>query len=204
MIRATIPKLLLKFRSFYFKIHSNFNILCFSDQAVMATGVKLLKGASIHNLSGKQSGITIGENSVILGDISVYGKGASIQIGRDAYVGPSTNIMAFCSITIGSRAQISHNVNIYDNNSHSVSASLRFEHMRTILTKGHPEILEDIDMSPIEIGDDAWIGFGSTILKGVRIGRGAIIGAGSMITKDVEDYSIVVGNPQRQIGNSRP
>ena len=51
----------------------------------------------------------------------------------------------------------------------------------------------------IVVSDDVWIGFGATIMSGARIGQGAIIGAGAVITKDVEPYSIVVGNPARKI-----
>jgi len=54
------------------------------------------------------------------------------------------------------------------------------------------------------IEDDVWIGFNAIILKGVRVGRGAVVGAGSVITKDVEAYTIVVGNPQRVTGKSLP
>ena len=47
----------------------------------------------------------------------------------------------------------------------------------------------------IEIGNAVWIGTRVIILPGVKIGDGAIIGAGSVVTKDVEPYSIAVGNP---------
>lgn len=51
------------------------------------------------------------------------------------------------------------------------------------------------------IEDDAWIGAKSIILPKVKkIGKGAIIGAGSVVTKDVEEYSIVAGNPAKIIG----
>lgn len=53
--------------------------------------------------------------------------------------------------------------------------------------------------SSITIGNDVWIGEGVTILNGVHIGDGAIIGAKSVVTKDVEPYSIVVGNPGHAI-----
>lgn len=49
------------------------------------------------------------------------------------------------------------------------------------------------------IGNDVWIGQKSTILPGVHIGDGAIIGAGSMVSKDVEPYTIVAGNPAKVI-----
>lgn len=49
------------------------------------------------------------------------------------------------------------------------------------------------------IGNDVWIGQNSTILPGVHIGDGAIIGLNSVVGKDVEPYSIVVGNPARFI-----
>lgn len=48
---------------------------------------------------------------------------------------------------------------------------------------------------PIEIGNDVWLGTRCIVLGGVNIGDGAIIGAGSIVTKDVEPYSIAVGNP---------
>ncbi|MEZ8822936.1 DapH/DapD/GlmU-related protein [Vibrio amylolyticus] len=47
------------------------------------------------------------------------------------------------------------------------------------------------------IGHDVWIGHGAIILPGVTIGNGSIVGAGSVVTKDVPDYSIVVGNPAK-------
>lgn len=50
-----------------------------------------------------------------------------------------------------------------------------------------------------EIGNDVWIGYRAAIMAGVKIGDGAIIGAYSVVTKDVEPYSIVGGNPARPI-----
>ena len=48
---------------------------------------------------------------------------------------------------------------------------------------------------PIIIGDDVWLGENVIILSGVTIGQGAIIGTGSIVTKDVQPYSMVAGNP---------
>ncbi len=49
------------------------------------------------------------------------------------------------------------------------------------------------------IGNDVWIGYDATIMPGVTIGDGAIIGTRSVVTKDVEPYSIVGGNPAQMI-----
>lgn len=51
----------------------------------------------------------------------------------------------------------------------------------------------------VVLGNDVWIGNNVLLLSGVKIGNGAIIGAGSVVTKDVEDFSIVAGNPAKQI-----
>ena len=51
------------------------------------------------------------------------------------------------------------------------------------------------------VGNDVWIGYGSVILPGVRIADGAIIGARSVVTRDVEPYAVVGGNPARLIRN---
>jgi acetyltransferase-like isoleucine patch superfamily enzyme len=48
-----------------------------------------------------------------------------------------------------------------------------------------------------KIGHDVWIGAAAIILAGVTIGTGAVIGAGAVVTKDVEPYAIMVGNPAR-------
>ena len=49
------------------------------------------------------------------------------------------------------------------------------------------------------VGNDVWIGYNSTIMPGIRIGDGAIIATNSTITKDVEPYTIVGGNPAKEI-----
>lgn len=51
----------------------------------------------------------------------------------------------------------------------------------------------------IKIGNDVWIGYNATIMAGVTIGDGAIIGTNATVTKDVEPYSIVGGNPAKEI-----
>ena len=52
---------------------------------------------------------------------------------------------------------------------------------------------------PVLIRKGAWIGAGVTILPGVCIGKHAIVGAASVVTKDVPDYAVAVGNPAKVV-----
>ncbi|MCL2206471.1 MAG: CatB-related O-acetyltransferase [Fibromonadales bacterium] len=58
---------------------------------------------------------------------------------------------------------------------------------------------EGLSKGDILVGDDVWIGMNSRILSGVCIGKGAVVATSSVVTKDVEPYSIVGGNPARHI-----
>jgi acetyltransferase-like isoleucine patch superfamily enzyme len=60
--------------------------------------------------------------------------------------------------------------------------------------EGHPSTRGDIN-----VGNDVWIGHGALILSGVNIGDGAVIGAASVISRDVAAYSVVAGNPAKEI-----
>lgn len=53
------------------------------------------------------------------------------------------------------------------------------------------------EVRPIIIEDDVWIGSNVIILPGVHVGTGAVIGAGAVVTKNVPDYAVVVGNPAK-------
>ncbi len=57
---------------------------------------------------------------------------------------------------------------------------------------------------PIVVEDYAWIATRSTIMGGVRIGRGAVVAAGAVVTRDVAPYSVVAGVPARVIGQRDP
>ena len=59
------------------------------------------------------------------------------------------------------------------------------------------------DEPPIRIGRNCWIGMGALILPGVQIGDGCVIGAGSVVTRDVEAYSVAVGNPAKAVRSRR-
>lgn len=196
------PAFVRKCAGLFSRIRTRLNRFRYSDQFLAAPGVRLLEHASVTNSFGRPANIRIGEGSVLLGHLCTFLPEATISIGSNSYIGPDTRIMAFSRIEIGSRVQIAHDVNLYDSNSHSISASERHIHMREILSAGNPPQTPGVSSEAIIVEDDAWIGFGSAIMKGVRIGRGAIVGACSVVTKDVAPYTIVVGNPQRVVGAS--
>lgn len=75
-------------------------------------------------------------------------------------------------------------------------------HCTVITTINHdfdPKKRGDMTMKPVIIGKNVWIGSNSTILPGVKIGDGAIIAAGSVVTKNVEDNTVVAGVPAKKI-----
>jgi len=60
-----------------------------------------------------------------------------------------------------------------------------------------PEFFECRRNKKVTVGHDVWIGHGAIILPGVTIGNGAVVGAGAVVTRNVEDFAIVVGTPAK-------
>jgi acetyltransferase-like isoleucine patch superfamily enzyme len=159
----------------------------------------LIHQAVILNNRGDKKWIHIGSNSLIRGELMLFKHGGQITIGKDCYLGDASKIWSSKKISIGDRVLISHNVNIHDNTSHPLDSAKRHEDFLEIISNGGSQNSPDIREDEIIIGDDAWIGFNAIILKGVKIGNGAIIGAGAIVTKDVPDFAIAVGNPLKII-----
>nr|WP_223216407.1 hypothetical protein [Rhizobium mesosinicum] len=59
-------------------------------------------------------------------------------------------------------------------------------------------------IKPVVIQDKVWMGFGASTLKGVTIGEGAVIGAQGVVTRDLEPYAVIAGNPARVIRRITP
>lgn len=159
------------------------------------------ESSNVINTQKDKSKIVIGDHSHIRGELLLFGHGGRIQIGEYCYIGEGTKIWSAKEIVIGNNVLIAHNVNIHDNISHPKDHLLRKEHYKKIITSGHPANGINLNEKKIIIKDNAWIGFNATILKGVTIGERAIVGACSVVTHDVPDDAIVVGNPAKKIIN---
>ena len=59
------------------------------------------------------------------------------------------------------------------------------------------------EAAPVEIGAQCWVGMGACILPGVSIGEGCVIGAGAVVTKDLEPWTVAVGNPAKPVKSRR-
>ncbi|MET4450309.1 DapH/DapD/GlmU-related protein [Bradyrhizobium sp. RT3b] len=150
--------------------------------------------ARIRNIRGDSDKITIGRHSRILGELLTFAHGGEIKIGEWCYVGEGSRIWSAASIIIGNRVLISHSANVFDNLTHPLGAAARHQQIRQIFTHGHPRDIS-LGESPVRLCDDAWIGAGAMVLRGVTVGEGGVVAAGAVVTKDVPAFSIVAGNP---------
>jgi len=102
------------------------------------------------------------------------------------------------SLKIGRFCSIADNVRIFVDSDHNPDSISTYPFAN--IFKDIPEISgRYTGNGNMEIGNDVWIGSSVLILPGVTIGDGAIVGAGSIVTKNIEDYEIVGGNPAKHI-----
>ena len=102
-------------------------------------------------------------------------------------------------------------ITIYDHNSHSIHWKERQHDNQQcyadyVQHDGNNIVNKNWDVvvsKPIIIESKVWIGFNVTILKGVTIGEGAVVGACSVVTKDVEPWTVVGGNPAQIVKRLR-
>lgn len=126
------------------------------------------------------AGIKIGKGSTIHTGARFYDP-ANIEIGEDSIIGEGAVLDGRDKLIIGNHVDMASEVMIY-NCEHDVQDS----NFKAIC-------------QPVVIGDYVFIGPRAIILPGVKIGKGAVVGAGTVVTKDVEDFTIVGGIPAKKI-----
>jgi acetyltransferase-like isoleucine patch superfamily enzyme len=114
-----------------------------------------------------------------------------IRIGDRCLIGKGTGIVGHYEIVIGDDVWTGHHVYITDQNHGYDDLEL------PISQQMMPE-------KPVHIGDGSWLGHGSVVLPGARIGRHVVVGANSVVTGELPDYSVAVGVPARVIKQLDP
>lgn len=153
--------------------------------------------------------LTVGEHSMISGNFVFERESGSVTIGNRCHIGASTFI-SINEIAIGDDVTIAWDCLIYDHNSHSVvweerknDTEREYEDAKSGRDPIASKDWSNVKSDKIKICDKAWIGARCIILKGVTIGEGAVVAAGSVVTKDVEPWTMVGGNPARIIKKLR-
>jgi acetyltransferase-like isoleucine patch superfamily enzyme len=173
------------------------------DNLQLDSGVRLESAARIHLADGARLGrhallrantqreIRIGADTSVLEQCLLTANEGHIHIGARSWLGAGTYLYGNGNITIGNDVLIAARCSL-----NTVS------HNHAALDQ--PINNQGINVAPIHIEDDVWIGLHAVILQGVTIGRGAIVGAGSLVNKDVPAYSIVAGTPARIVRSRSP
>lgn len=172
-----------KLKQFYKSAHFNKSL------------VRINSTANIVNLQNERNKIKIGNHSHIYATLLVFYYGGEIQVGENSYIGDGVRIWSGEKIIIGNDVIIGHNTNIIDTNSHEIDTLERQNSVRKQLENGYQKVKGNIETAPIIIKDNVWISYGVSILKGVTIGEGAIVAANSVVTKNIEPFTLVAGNP---------
>ena len=147
--------------------------------ACVDDGAEIGAGTKIWHYSHISAGARIGEGC---------------NIGQNVYVAPG--------VSIGSHCKIQNNVSVYDGVELGdyvfCGPSMVFTNVQRPRCK-YPQASHEF-YTPTPVGEGASIGANATIVCGHRIGKNAFIAAGSVVTKDVPDHAVMMGNPARQKG----
>lgn len=141
-----------------------------------------------------RSGVWLGRNVHV-------GPGSLVWASRQLLIGDNTYIGRHCTVQVNGRigrgVLIANNVGIIGRIDHEYRVPGVL--IRDGVWVGSDPALAALPDNAVEIGDDVWIGFGSVVLSGVRIGDGAIVAAGSVVTRDVAAFAIVAGVPAQVV-----
>lgn len=150
-----------------------------NEHAVVDDNVEVGEGTKIWHFAHVQSGAKIGKKCVL---------GQNVNVGNN--------------VTIGDYVKIQNNVSVYEGVTLEdyvfCGPSMVFTNILNPRSK-YPQVGSQYYIKTL-VKEGASLGANSTIVCGHTIGRFAFVGAGSVVTKDVPDFALVVGNPAKIIG----
>jgi acetyltransferase-like isoleucine patch superfamily enzyme len=146
------------------------------QQVKVGENVKIFKFVNLY-------GCQIGDNTKIGSFVEIQ-KG--VEIGKNCKISSHTFICE--GVKIGNGVIVGHNVSFIND-----------IYPRATTQEGVLQTEADWQMAETIIEDGASIGTGATILGGIRIGKNAMVGAGAVVTKNVPENAVVVGNPAKII-----
>lgn len=150
-----------------------------NEHAVVDDGVTIGEGTKIWHFTHVQSGAKIGKKCIL---------GQNVNIGNN--------------VTIGNFVKIQNNVSVYEGVELEdyvfCGPSMVFTNINDPRSK-YPQVGAQYYLKTL-IKEGASLGANSTIVCGHTVGRFAFVGAGSVVTKDIPDFALVVGNPAKIVG----
>ena len=151
-----------------------------------------------HSSSIIDAGAKIGKGTRVWHNAHICGTadvGEGCNIGQNAYIDNGAHV--------GNHCKIQNNVNIYRGVTLKdyvfCGPSMTFTNVKTPRCKFPREVGGD-GYAKTLVKEGASLGAGVVVVCGITIGENALVGSGSVVTKDVPDYALLVGNPARQIG----
>ncbi len=121
------------------------------------------------------------------------------SIGKGSSLGWNCVARGAGPLQIGNYCAIGEHVRFITSNHDSDRLSLNYLLQTRLTGQRFPSV-----KNGVKIGHDVWIGDGAMLLPGIVVGHGAIIGAGAVVTKNVEAFTVVAGNPARPIRKRFP
>ena len=134
-----------------------------------------------------------GEGVYLQGPI-YFDFGTHISMGRNSYANFNFTVLDEGRVTIGESVFIGPNVSLL-----TPIHPLRWQDRNSFFNERTGSVTNLERAGSIVIGDNCWIGGGATVCPGVTIGSGCVIGAGSVVTRDIPDNCLALGNPCRVV-----
>ncbi len=123
---------------------------------------------------------------------------SNCEIGENCNIGQ--NVVISPQVKLGRNVKIQNNVSVYTGVECEDDVFLGPSMVFTNIINPRSAVIRKNEYMSTKVGKGASIGANATIVCGNNIGKFALIGAGAVVTKNVSDYALVIGNPSKQIG----